>query len=114
MDMRQMDLPDTTFDAVLDKGALDSVLCAENSYVLASDCLKEISRVIIPDGVYLLVSHGIPKTRLNLLERPEYNWTVCVEKVPKPMLKFMKDEFPDITENDERAFHYIYTCRKNL
>ncbi len=109
-----MDLPDGTFDAAIDKGTLDSVLCAENSYVLASDCLAEISRVLSPTGAYILISHGIPKTRLHLLERPEYGWRVSVEKIPKPMLKFMKDEFPDITESDERAFHYIYKCRKNL
>jgi EEF1A lysine methyltransferase 4 len=112
MDMRQLALPDATFDTVVDKAALDSVLCSENSYVLAGDCLKQISRVLTPTGVYICVSHGVPKTRLPLLERPEYGWQVSVKKIAKPMLKYMREEFPDITENDDKAFHYIYTCHK--
>lgn len=114
MDLREMDFPDQVFNAVLDKATLDSILCAEGALPLASKCLGEISRVLSSNGVFACVSHGHPNTRLNVLDRAEYAWTVSVHNVPKPMLKLMKDHIitEGTGEGEERVFHYVYICVK--
>ena len=113
MDMRAMDFPDGVFNVVLDKASLDSVLCAEGSLVLAAKCLGEISRVLSPEGTFVSVSHGVPDNRLEILQKPEYGWSVSVVTVPKPMWNLLKDANPKSSENDDsRIYHYIYICKK--
>jgi ubiquinone/menaquinone biosynthesis C-methylase UbiE len=114
MDLRDMDFPDCVFDAVLDKATIDSILCAEGALPLASKCLGEISRVLQAKGVFACISHGHPNTRMSILDRPEYGWTVSVQNVPKPMLKLMKDHMlPEGNgEGEERVYHYVYICVK--
>ena len=109
MDMRGMDFPDGVFDVVIDKATLDSVLCAEGSLILASKCLSEISRVLSPEGTFVCVSHAQPGNRLEVLEKPEYGWTVSVATVAKPMWRDMKDP---ASSDDNRVYHYIYICKK--
>jgi hypothetical protein len=109
--MRELGFPDSVFNAVLDKATLDSVLCAEGSLIIAAKCLSEISRVLSSDGVFISISHAGPNSRMSILERPEYGWSVRVEKVSKPMLKLIKESS---TENgDDRVYHYIYICKKH-
>lgn len=108
-----MEYPDGVFNIVLDKATIDSVLCAEGSQPLVAKCLSEISRVLAPNGVFVCISHGHPGSRLAVLDKPEYGWTVTVEKVQKPMLKVMKDHvLPEANEDEERVYHYIYVCAK--
>ena len=105
-----MDFPDSVFDVVIDKATLDSVLCAEGSLVLAAKCLGEISRVLSPEGTFVCVSHAQPANRLEVLEKPEYGWTVNVATVPKPMWRDTKDA--PAQPDDNRVYHYIYICKK--
>ena len=107
-----MDFPDAVFNVVLDKATIDAVLCAEGSLPFVAKCLSEISRVLSSDGVFVCISHGHPNTRLQILDKPEYGWTVNVQTVPRPMLKLAKgNALPDGNEEgDERMYHYIYTC----
>ena len=50
-----LDFPDETFDVVLDKGTLDSVLCGEGSTANTAKMCSEVSRVLKPNGVFLIV-----------------------------------------------------------
>ena len=111
MDIREMDFPDSTFGAVLDKGTMDSILCAEGSLMLAAKCLSEISRVLEPNGVFVCMSHGHPNIRMQVFDKPEYGWRVSVHNVAKPMLKFMKPATNEEEENEENSFHYVYVCQ---
>ena len=113
MDMRAMEFPDCVFDAVIDKATIDSALCAEGSLPLVAKCLSEISRVLSSEGVFVCISHGPPNTRLQILERPEYGWSVSVQTVPKPMIKAVKDHVVPEGQGDERVYHYVYICVKN-
>jgi SAM-dependent methyltransferase len=112
MDMRELDFPDGIFHSVLDKATLDSVLCAEGSLPLAAKCLSEISRVLESGGVFVSISHGAPNTRMQILDRPEYGWTVSVHTVPKPMLKAVRDHISPDGADEERVYHYVYVCAK--
>ena len=103
-----MDFPDSAFGSVLDKGTMDSILCAEGSLILASKCLLEISRVLQPKGVFICISHGHPNIRMQVLEKPEYGWQVTVHNVPKPVLKLGREN----VQEEENVFHYVYVCRR--
>lgn len=64
MDVTKMDYPDDSFDVVIDKCLLDAVLCAEDSIRKVMKTLREISRVLVNGGTYLMFSHGSPRKRL--------------------------------------------------
>ena len=46
MDVRQLQYQDSTFDAVIDKGTFDSILCGDGSGPNAAQMLSEIHRVL--------------------------------------------------------------------
>jgi ubiquinone/menaquinone biosynthesis C-methylase UbiE len=48
--------------------------------------ISEIYRVLKPSGVYIIVSYGQPEYRLHYLEKPEFEWTVKVQQIPKPTI----------------------------
>ena len=60
MDVRAMDFIDDTFDCVIDKATMDSILCGENSMSNIASFLSEVSRVLSPKGVFITVSFGTP------------------------------------------------------
>lgn len=96
MDVRSMEYEDSTFDIVVDKGTLDSLLvhlfpsirlhsnyifyilcqCGEGSATSASKMLSEIHRVLSPKGVYICISYGIPDHRLLYLEKVKIKFIV--------------------------------------
>ena len=61
---------DKTFDVVIDKGTLDSVLCGDGSAPNAEQMLSEISRVLTDEGVFICISYGVKDTRFPMLYKP--------------------------------------------
>lgn len=61
-----LDYPDESFNAVVDKGTLDSVLCGEGSTANVAKMCMEISRVLQPNGVYFICSYGVPDNRMQV------------------------------------------------
>lgn len=110
MDVKSMDLQDGTFQLVLDKGTLDSVLCGEASTLNVQKALNEISRVLDTKGVFICISHGQPSYRLTYLQRPEFGWEVRVHTVEKPRMG-MSGTAMNAEEKDN--VHYIYVCIKS-
>ena len=55
-DMKEFN--DKEFSLVVDKGTLDSILCGENSFVIAEKMLREIYRLLASKGIYVCVSYG--------------------------------------------------------
>lgn len=107
MDALKMQFGDSTFDAVIDKGTLDSILCGENSIKQSFQYISEVYRVLNSQGVYLVVSYGKPQQRMLFLERSEFNWNVTVAEIPKPSI-------PSDTDGDQDSIgvHLIYICKK--
>ena len=58
LDMREFE--NGTYDVVIDKGTLDSILCGEGSTECASKAVSEVHRVLKSTGVYIAVSYGQP------------------------------------------------------
>ncbi|KAG6617277.1 putative methyltransferase [Phytophthora cinnamomi] len=109
MNMCSLDFADETYDAVVDKGTMDSVLCGEGSTANVAKMCQEIHRVLKPNGVYLIVSYGVPDNRLSYLENKELQWKVTVHTVPKPTVSAVQ-----VSEADANAVHYIYVCQKGV
>ena len=73
-DCRALPYGDAEFDAVVDKGTLDTMMQADAPEP-PREMLAEACRVLIPGGVFLSVSYGDAEMRLPELERPELPWT---------------------------------------
>jgi len=99
---------DGTFDAVIDKGTLDSLLCGENSTANSARYVAEVCRTLKPGGVFIVVSFGTPDIRLSYFEG-DYGWTTTVHSIPKPSVD--ADGMPKIG-SDPAQQHYIYICSK--
>lgn len=65
MDVRQLQYDDGIFDAVIDKGTFDSILCGNEFRQNATQMLAEIYRVLAPNGVYICISNGVPSQRMH-------------------------------------------------
>ncbi|PIA53685.1 hypothetical protein AQUCO_00900338v1 [Aquilegia coerulea] len=131
MDVRDMSLfPDDSFDTVIDKGTLDSLMCGTNAPLSATQMLGEVSRVLKPGGVYMLITYGDPRVRIPHLNRAVYNWKIVLYIIPRPGFEKPADSSssvksfmepvpvteegllpPDFVLEDPES-HYIYVCEK--
>lgn len=107
MNVCALEFPDDTFDAAIDKGTMDSVLCGEGSTANVGKMCSEITRVLKPNGVFFMLSYGTPDNRLSYLENDEYGWKVTVHTVAKPTVSATAVDTKDATN-----VHYIYACVK--
>jgi SAM-dependent methyltransferase len=68
-DCRSMpEYDDASFGSVLDKGTLDAVLCSSHGTADAAAYINEVYRLLVPGGVFLLISLGQPPARLAALK----------------------------------------------
>jgi ubiquinone/menaquinone biosynthesis C-methylase UbiE len=115
MDCRDLSFQNSTFDIVIDKGTLDSILCGDDSSENAHKALQEIHRVLQPQGIYFCVSYGIPLYRTHYLKYAKYNWNLVVEKVQKTNFEIQSVENGNgQNQKTEHSlnYHYIYICEK--
>lgn len=131
MDVRDMNrFPDESFDGVIDKGTLDSLMCGTDAPMSAAQMLGEVSRLLKPGGIYMLITYGDPTVRMPHLRRPVYNWNVMLYIIPRP--GFEKPESRDTSRKsylepvpttekgllspsyvlEDPDSHFIYVCRK--
>ncbi|CAL9171696.1 unnamed protein product [Musa hybrid cultivar] len=126
MDVRDMSLfQSSSFDAVIDKGTLDSLMCGHDAMQNATKMLLEVDRVLKDKGVYILITYGGPSYRLYML-RSIQRWAINlhvidrVEKSPGPKTWTLTNPVPLNTDGSSIAtllgsnpeVHYIYVCTK--
>eukprot|EP00252_Welwitschia_mirabilis_P027173 TRINITY_DN9237_c0_g1_i1.p1 TRINITY_DN9237_c0_g1~~TRINITY_DN9237_c0_g1_i1.p1 ORF type:complete len:257 (-),score=44.32 TRINITY_DN9237_c0_g1_i1:465-1235(-) len=129
MDVRDMSaFENASFDSVIDKGMLDSLMCGPNAQQNARKMLDEVQRVLKPGGVYMLITYGGPHVRLPHLKAPG-SWSITLHVVAKPGSRRslevptwkITDPVP-ISEDgklgqkfhsEDPDLHYIYVCIKD-
>ncbi|XP_076887920.1 uncharacterized protein LOC143538198 [Bidens hawaiensis] len=131
MDVRDMGFfLDDTFDSVIDKGTLDSLMCGTDIPISASQMLGEVSRVLKPGGVYMLITYGDPTVRMPHINHPVYNWKIDLYIIPRPGFQKLpgstsspKSQLSPVPTAEEGMLpadyvledpdsHFIYVCTK--
>jgi len=88
MDMTKMDFPAKTFDVVIEKASLDSLLVDSKSpwdysspgCLAVSRSLLEVKRVLKSDGIFISITFSQPHFRVPLLAQADLGWSIEVEK----------------------------------
>ena len=110
MDVRSLQFEDGIFDAVIDKGTFDSILCGDGSGPNAEQMLNEVHRVLSPNGVYICISYGTKDSRLSYFTKSQYEWTVSNHMVAKPTIS--TSTVVSKEEKDDKNFHWVYIMRQ--
>lgn len=76
MDLHNMTYEDGSFDVVLDKAALDAVICGDESFCDPDKVIAEIYRVLKNNGLYICISYGTPEFRMDYFQNPLQKWKV--------------------------------------
>lgn len=63
---------DSSFDAVIDKGTMDAILCGDQSVENCRRLFAECSRVIRPGGTMISITYGDPLSRLFYFLDPSF------------------------------------------
>eukprot|EP00164_Ancoracysta_twista_P016419 GFYU01027529.1.p1 GENE.GFYU01027529.1~~GFYU01027529.1.p1 ORF type:complete len:312 (+),score=69.06 GFYU01027529.1:92-1027(+) len=103
MDAKKLDFPSESFDLIVDKGTLDSLLCGDRSFQHVNLMTKEVYRVLRPGGHYVCISFGTPDTRMEHFE--QYQWAIEHRQVAKSLLEASYDM-------PASACYHIYICAK--
>ena len=69
MDATALKYEDNFFDIIIDKATIDTLLCDKNPNLKAAMMLKEVQRVLKPNGIYIAISYGKPEDRSFHFER---------------------------------------------
>ncbi|KAF0691264.1 Aste57867_17471 [Aphanomyces stellatus] len=86
MDARDMhELGDGSFDLIIDKGALDCVVCGLSNSAGAIQMMDEVRRVLHPDGTFFLFSAGTASNRLPYLKYNPTTWQITQVSLGQPM-----------------------------
>ncbi|KAJ3676024.1 hypothetical protein LUZ60_003450 [Juncus effusus] len=124
MDVRDMkQFENRSFDAVIDKGTLDSIMCGHDSQENAKKMLEEVFRVLKEKGVYIMITYGDPSYRLRLL-RDIKLWNIKMHVIDRLEEKSMWDITKPLPLNESGSsfsaylglkpdVHYIYICTKD-
>ncbi|XP_031097921.1 EEF1A lysine methyltransferase 4 isoform X1 [Ipomoea triloba] len=129
MDVRDMSAFEAgSFDAIIDKGTLDAILCGNDSMINAAQMLAEVCRVLKDEGKYILITYGAPVQRLHLL-RDSCSLTVKLHVIDKVQSTGSSHQqkweltSPIASDKDVSSVesvlgpnpgvHYIYVCVKD-
>lgn len=97
MDCSKLAFPNAGFDYVFDKGTIDTLMCADGADKQIEATFREVTRVLKPGGIFVIVSYGAPSTRRRYIER-------CAGLRLEETVTFEK---PGVSTN-----HYIYVAKR--
>ncbi|KAI8545884.1 hypothetical protein RHMOL_Rhmol07G0072100 [Rhododendron molle] len=110
-------------------GTLDSLMCGASAPISAAQMLGEVSRLLKPGGIYMLITYGDPTVRIPHLSRPVYNWKTELYIIPRPgfqrpagstSAKSYLEPVPTTEKGllpagfimEDPDSHFVYVCRK--
>lgn len=100
-DVLNLNFPTGRFDAVVDKGTLDALLCGSAEDAL--EMVSEVHRVLRNGGVYVQISAEDPEARLELL-------TECGSSSGRG--PWSRSIFKELGESEGSASYYMYVLVK--
>jgi ubiquinone/menaquinone biosynthesis C-methylase UbiE len=103
MDVRDIKYSQGYFDIVIDKCTLDTILCGKDGHLNVAIMTKEIQRVLKTSGIYILISHSGPDTRISHLNKNHLAFDISISEY--------RNQFPDEDNLDEKVY-YVYICKK--
>lgn len=99
-------IPEGVFNVIIDKGMTDAVLCGKEGLTKIEKVTAEMHRVLKPGGTLVVVSHGVPASRLCYFQKSTgFTWHATHAKLPKPDVA----NFADIGAS---PYHFVYFCTK--
>jgi len=115
MDARKMDIPTRSCDLVFDKALMDSICMRDDAVQSIGELISEVHRVLRVGGIYLIVSHGSPGTRIPHFEACEEPWCL-VENIPlhvaPPTEDGEKEGEQDGEKDEGERVYYLYVMQK--
>ncbi|KAK8883775.1 hypothetical protein M9Y10_042874 [Tritrichomonas musculus] len=91
---------DNQFDAVVDKGTIDSFCCSDIAAKILTEVFRGISKVLKPNGYFIVISNGSEEVRSMFFDNPIYRWTLIkIIQIPKPQI--------------QGSFYYMYIYQRN-
>lgn len=110
MDCRDLKFNQGFFDVVIDKCTMDTILCGDNPFLNVAMMTKEVQRVLKVSGLYIIVSHSEPESRLLHLQREHLSFEIKVHMIKKDSDEVaLSNIFPQ-----QEQMHFVYICRKKI
>jgi ubiquinone/menaquinone biosynthesis C-methylase UbiE len=111
-DVFNMKFENGTFDVVIDKALLDSILCKENANQDADKMVKEVYRVLGKRGKFICISHNHERSTYFKTQDwdIEANPLSLKDLVDGESSKGKKDKKSN--KQNEKAEHYLYIMTK--
>mmetsp|Transcript_13290 Transcript_13290/g.19880 ORF Transcript_13290/g.19880 Transcript_13290/m.19880 type:complete len:93 (+) Transcript_13290:378-656(+) len=81
MDAKDLKFNSGQFDAVFDKGTMDSILCGPNSVKSAGVMLWNIHKVMKSKSVFFIITYGSPNSRISLFNSRRFQWDIKHEQI---------------------------------
>ncbi len=120
------DFKDDSFDAVIDKGTADALMCGGDTSGNVAAMCAEMDRVLRPKtGVYITITYGDPASRAAWFDGPPLGWDVLMHTVSKsadaegqylttgPWRISGNDSWLDETKClSAEEHHFVYICRR--
>eukprot|EP00743_Colponemidia_sp_Colp-15_P001564 GILK01001709.1.p1 GENE.GILK01001709.1~~GILK01001709.1.p1 ORF type:complete len:363 (-),score=65.21 GILK01001709.1:107-1195(-) len=105
MDATDMKFPDNSFDLIVDKGLLDTLVCGTDSIENTVKMTFEVFRCLKPNGVFVAISLHEEKDFITLLDNDCIGWAVAHIRIDNPRHD---------PENDppQCAQHTLFVCKK--
>jgi ubiquinone/menaquinone biosynthesis C-methylase UbiE len=111
MDCRDLKFNQGFFDVVIDKCTMDTILCGDNPHLNVAMMTKEVQRVLKVSGIYMIVSHSEPESRMQHLLREHLSFDVKVNVMKRELEETAESNFliPHLHQT-----HYVYVCKKRM
>lgn len=99
MDVCDLKYENNSFDLIIDKSTMDTLLCRDYYFIDIAKMIKEIQRVLKIGGYYMGISYEEPELRMIHLKRKFLKFNIEIKKIRQ---NFGKGE----------DYNYIYLCKK--
>lgn len=103
MDATKTGLQSASFDAVVDKSLIDTLLCCADSVAITTAMVDEFYRLLKPGGVYITMSLHDQHDTMHYFHKPRYDWVAGHLYLQNP-------NYDEARENTK--YYMVAVCKK--